>query len=249
VTIVVCEPCGAVQEITTPSGFVCASCRAELWYVRCPDCGRPMQWDADGPRRQRHPVCGTVVRLSRALPAPDVEVGVLADPAAPWWRWSAAGLPMALGEAAYLGGHPSAPAPVPAATVELQPDRVCVGWDAGGFAVPWSDVRAVHADTPDALAARPAVARMVAARAVDLEGASAASYLVVETDGEALVFGFETSQPELASRCRPVLTDASVGDDPADTPRLLRELARLHAVGVLSAAEFATRKAELLRRL
>jgi putative oligomerization/nucleic acid binding protein len=115
---------------------------------------------------------------------------------------------------------------------------------------------------------RPSVARMAAARALDLARDPTDAYLVVETEGEALVFGFATSPAELESRCRGVLgsSDASPAPDAgatgpagsagvpaeagaAEPARLLRDLAALHAEGVLSDDEYAEKKAEVLRRM
>ena len=261
-TIVVCEQCGATQEIGTTAGFVCARCGETSWYVRCPGCGEPMQWHVGGPKRQRHDACGRTVRLARSVRAPEVERGVIVEPVMPWWEQPGAGLPFELGEADYLGGHSNARPRMRDAMVVMQRDQIRVSAGIRVFVVPWSEVRAVYADSRERVGDRPVVARMAAARAIDLNRDPAPSYLVVETDGEAFVFGCPMARSELADRCRGLLASdeppvplpsptATVSPGPAtdDTARVLRELAALHAEGVLSDEEFAAKKAEILRRM
>jgi hypothetical protein len=267
-TAVVCGRCGATQEIASTTGFICANCGETVWYVRCPGCGRPMQWFVDGPKKQTHEACGRTVRLSRRVRPPQVERGELVDAPVPWWRRPGTGLPFDLGEADYLGGHSAAHPRMSGVTVELQDEQIRVSSGVRAFVVPWPEVRGVHVDTRDSVVERPSVARMATARALDLTRDPTDAYLVVETAGEALVFGFAISPAELESRCRGVLgsSEASPGPDaggaepaaPAGPPargggaepgRLLRELAALHAEGVLSDDEYAEKKAEILRRM
>jgi hypothetical protein len=107
---------------------------------------------------------------------------------------------------------------------------------------------------------------MSVARAFDLTRDPTDSYLVVETEGEALVFGFAVPPAELEDRCRGVLGRVGAPSEPGGSPqpraaapatetgaaepaRLLRELAALYAEGVLNDAEYAEKKAEILRRM
>jgi hypothetical protein len=269
VTTVVCERCGATQEIGSTTGFVCANCGRTVWYVRCPGCGRPMQWFVDGPKKQTHEACGRTIRLSRRVQPPHVERGVLVEAVVPWWRAPGTDLPVVLGQGDYLGGHSAARPRLREATVELQDEQLRVSSGIRTFAVPWSDVRGVYVESRQSVVERPVVARMATARAFDLTRDPTDSYLVVETDGEALVFGFYLAPTELEARCRRALgVGAPVGPTPAaaapDAPartgpadraperspsELLRELAALHAEGVLSDDEFAEKKAEILRRM
>ena len=261
-TTVICERCDAPQEIdATAKGFVCGKCGETLYFVRCPGCGRPMQWLV-GPKRQNHAQCGRTVKLSRGFSPPVVERGVLVEPVVPWWHLPGTGLPFDLGEADYLGGHSIARKRINGATVEMQAEQIRVSVGIRAVVVPWSDVRGVHADTSETLLERPVVTRMTAANVLDLARDPAPSYLVVETEGEALVFGFPLSQPDLEARClglisgdpvepvAPVEAVAPAPTEPAPEPaRLLRELAALHAEGVISDDEFAEKKAEILRRM
>jgi hypothetical protein len=217
-----------------------------------------MQWHVDGPKRQTHDACGRTVRLSRSIRPPEVARGVLVAPVEHWWQRPGTGLPFDLGVAQYLGGHSTVRPRMGGVTVEMQREQMHVSSGIRVFVVPWSDVRAVHADSRERVANRPVVARMAAARAIDLTRDPAPSYLVVETDGEAFVFGFEISPAELAARCLGILSpeealpSAPPGDEPpgsGDTSRLLRELAALHAEGVLSDEEYSMKKAEVLRRM
>jgi hypothetical protein len=266
VTTVVCERCGATQEIGSTTGFVCANCGRTVWYVRCPGCGRPMQWFVEGPKKQTHDACGRTIRLSRRVRPPHVERGVLVDADVPWWRGPGTDLPLVLEEGYYLGGHSAAHPRLHEVTVELQDEQLRVSSGIRAFTVPWSDVRGVYVDSRDSVVERPVVARMSTARALDLTREPTDAYLVVETDGEALVFGFDLAPVELEARCRRALgVDAPVGTAPvggapgalapAGAPperspgELLRELAALHAEGVLSDEEFAEKKAEILRRM
>jgi Short C-terminal domain len=266
VTTVVCERCGATQEIGSTTGFVCANCGETVWYVRCPGCGRPMQWFVNGPRKQTHDACGRTIRLSRRVRPPHVERGVLVEAVVPWWRAPGTDLPYALGEGDYLGGHSAAHPRQSDATVELQDEQIRVSSGLRVFTVPWADVRGVYVDSRDSVAERPVVARMAAARAFDLTRDPADSYLVVDTGGEALVFGFDMAPAELEARCRSALglgapvapapsveaqdARADAAGSPDRSPaELLRELAALHAEGVLSDEEFAEKKAEILRRM
>jgi hypothetical protein len=266
VTTVVCERCGATQEIGSTTGFVCANCGRTVWYVRCPGCGRPMQWFVDGPRKQTHEACGRTIRLSRRVRPPHVEPGVLVEAGVPWWRDAGTDLPFVLGEGDYLGGHSAAHARLREVTIELQDEQLRVTSGIRTFTVPWSDVRGVYVDSRESVVDRPVVARMATTRAIDLTRDPTDSYLVVETDGEALVFGFDLVPVELEARCRyalgagaPVGTGPVVGGPDASGPaagssertpaELLRELAALHAEGVLSDEEFAEKKAEILRRM
>jgi hypothetical protein len=270
VTTVVCEGCGATQEIASTTGFVCANCGETVWYVRCPGCGRAMQWFVGGPRKQTHEACGRTIRLSRRVRPPHVERGVLVDAVVPWWREAGTNFPSVLGEGDYLGGHTAAHPRLPGVTVELQDEQLHVSSGIRVFAVPWSEVRGVSVDSRESVVDRPVVARMATARAFDLTRDPADSYLVVETDGEALVFGFAMTPAELDARCRRALggaapvdgalaaepsTPASANGSPAPAPEpgspveLLRELAALHAEGVLSDDEYAEKKAEILRRM
>ena len=268
-TTVVCERCDAAQEIDeTAKGFVCGRCGETFYFVRCPGCSRPMQWVV-GPKRQVHALCGRTVKLSRGFTPPAVERGTLVERATPWWHLPGTGLPFDLGEADYLGGHSVARKGLNGVTVEMQAEQIRVGFGIRAFVVPWSAVRGVHTDTHETLLERPVVTRMTAASVLDLACDPAPSYLVVETEGEALVFAFPLSQPDLESRCLGLISgDAGADsllalDGPGAAPepepgapepapaaaRLLRELADLHAEGVLSDEEFAEKKAEILRRM
>ena len=282
-TIVTCEGCGAVQSIEDVArGLTCASCGDTFYFLRCPGCSLPMQWRA-GARRQVHDACGRVVKLSRKFRPPPVARGELVDVGTPWWRLPGSGLPFDLGRADFLGGHSLCRAEVRDATVEMQAEQMRVSFGMRAFVVPWSTVRAVHADTRTRLGDRPTVVRMADARLINLarERPAAASYLVVETEGEALVFAFAIPHTELETRCLGLVSGeadrelpagarapepGATGDDDAETSVLdrapdavgerarepaevLRELAALHAEGVLSDDEFAQKKAEILRRM
>jgi hypothetical protein len=225
-----------------------------------------MQWRA-GARRQVHPGCGRVVKLSRRFRPPAVERGELVDVGTPWWRLPGSGLPFDLGRADFLGGHSLCRAEVRGVTVEMQAEQMRISFGLRAFLVPWATVRAVHTDTRSGLEERPSVVRMVDARLINLERdrPAAASYLVVETEGEALVFAFAMPPAELEAHCLGLVGGAVDGElhtgdlyaddrlSPDDRGRepaeLLRELAALHAEGVLSDDEFAQKKAEILRRM
>ena len=243
-----------------------------------------MQW-LEGARKQVHAACGRTVKLSRSFRPPPVERGELIDVPTPWWRLPGSGLPFDLGRADYLGGHSLCRAEVRDANVEMQAEQLRVSFGMRAFVLPWSAVLAVHADTRTQLGDRPTVIRMADARLINLERErpAAASYLVVETEGEALVFAFPLSPADLEARClglvgglpeptsdpdladagphaiagspstteSPVTAESPATADPAATTpaELLRELAALHAEGVLSDDEFAQKKAEILRRM
>ena len=63
-TTVVCDRCDAAQAIAeTAKGVTCAACGHTSYFMRCPGCGRPMQWLA-GARKQVHAACGRMVKLA-----------------------------------------------------------------------------------------------------------------------------------------------------------------------------------------
>ena len=139
------------------------------------------------------------------------------EPVVPWWHLPGTGLPFDLGEADYLGGHSIARKRINGVTVEMQAEQIRVSVGIRAVVSRGPTCVAVHADTYETLLERPVVTRMTAANVLDLARDPAPSYLVVETDGEALVFGFPLSQPDLEARCLGLISGDPV--EPVDAGR------------------------------
>ena len=274
--IVRCEVCGTDQCVEADAGgFVCAACGDTFWFLDCPGCRKPAAWRAGYADRQAHLACGWLLKLPRRFSPPPVVPGEpITEVRPPWWRAADAGLPVRVERVDYVGGHTEHLRLERNVSVEFELEQVRVEIGVRSFTIPWLSVTALNVDGPAELAARVVVGRMARAGTLELGKVKAetTAYLVVETGPEALIFASTLAVAELAARCAGplrALGDAVVEPRPSPPPpsppssspdpatpssggsltALLRELAALHAEGVLTDEEFATKKAEILRRL